>query len=167
MKKDSVIIDEKVAKEHLKPVFNFALFCFIATLVFAALDIVFSSLSNNWFDLSSIIFMIVGALCLFGGIFFLLNYIKGINLTKKHVTKMDYEFFDDHISYVSSRDDRVVQQGDIPFTALASYRETKSYIFLGLSNNSFLTFNKSEDIISFVNEKGLAKVKTITVNRKK
>ena len=167
MKKDSVIINEKVAGEHLKPVFNFALFCFIAAIVFFALMVVFSILNNNWFGVSTIIFAIVGALCLFGGLFSLINYIKGINITKAHSSKMDYEFFNDHLSYTTSRDGRVIQQGDVPFTSLVGYKETKNYVFLAINSNSFLAFNKSEDILSFVKEQGLVRIKTVQANRKK
>ena len=167
MKKDTVLINEKVVGEHLKPVFNFALFCFIAAVVFFALMIVFSILNNNWLEVSTIIFAIVGALCLFAGLFAIINYVKGINIAKTHASKMDYEFFDDHLSYVTSRDDRVIQQGDIPYQNLAGYKETKNYVFLAIKDNSFLAFNKSEDILSFVKEKGLVRIKTVQASRKK
>jgi hypothetical protein len=61
----------------------------------------------------------------------------------------------------------VIQQGDIPYQNLAGYKETKNYVFLAIKDNSFLAFNKSEDILSFVKEKGLARIKTIQASRKK
>lgn len=166
MKKATVIVNENVAKEHLKPVINFTIFCFASAIVFFTLMIVFSILNNNWLEVSTIIFAIVGALSLFAGILFLLQYLKGINMAKRLANTVSYEFFDDHLTYVTTRGEQVIQQGTVNYQDLISYKETKNYIFLEMSDHNFLPFEKTEEILSFIKEKELPLFKSIKAVKK-
>ena len=167
MEKATVVVNENVAKEHLKSVINFAIFCFASAIVFFTLMIVFSILNNNWLEVSTVIFAIVGALSLFAGVFFLIQYAKGVRLAKTQSNTVDYEFFNDHLTFVTSRNDQIIQKGEVNYQDLVGYKETKNYVFLLMSNQHFLPFEKSEDILSFVQAKKLPLVKSVKVNRKK
>mgnify|MGYP002868507777 CR=1 FL=1 len=165
MDKITTVINEKAVKEYLSPLVKFIIFCFVGFIIFIALYFIFAIISNNWLDPLHYVFIAVALICLVGAFIFLFKYLKSINLVKKHQTTLNYEFFDDYFIFISSNENRKVDERKIFYSDLVSYRESKNYYFLMLNDNNAFIINKNEEVIKLIKEKGISKTRNIIVRR--
>ena len=167
MEKVETVIDLKAAKQYMSPMVRFMLFCLVSFLVMIGLYILFSLLNHNWLEPLNFIFLAVALICLIGMILFLVKYLKSINAVKNNKTVVTYQFFDDHFLFTSfNQNKEKVSEEIVPYTEIASYRESKNYYFLMLANNNAFIINKTKEVTNLIKEKGFAKYKTITVAKK-
>lgn len=166
MEKIETVIDQQVAKEHLRPLLNWALFCVVISAICTGLYILFSILQNNWVDVINIVLVATGGFILLCSIFFVVTYFINLNKVKNLNNVLTCEFFEDHLHLTSYKEDKLIQEANIYYSELIGYKESKNYIFLGLKNNNFITVKKVDFIISFVQEQKLPKIKAMSASRK-
>ena len=165
MNKIETTIDVKAAKQYLFPLVKFIIFCFVGFIAFIALYIVFSIISNNWLDPLHYVFIAVALICLIGGIIFLFKYLKSVNIVRKTQTKVSYEIYDDYMLFSSNNINGKVEERQVSYDEIVSYRESKDYYFLFLSNNNAFIMSKNEISTKLIKDKGYLKVRTITAKR--
>ena len=165
MNKIETVIDEKAAKQYLFPLVKFIIFCFVGFIAFIALYIVFSIISNNWLDPLHYVFIAVALICLIGGIIFLFKYLKSINVVRKTQTKVSYEIYDDYMLFSSVNINGKVEERQVSYDEIVSYRESKDYYFLILTNNNAFIMNKNEITTKLINDKGYQKVKSVAFKK--
>ena len=157
MKQIKTLIDSKSTKEFIQGNFIFSLVSFAISLVIIALYIVFGILNKDWVDPIQIILVVLGAVLLVLSIIMVVAYINAINKMKNYVRTVVYDFLDDAISFDIFRDEEKVESGKIYYQDFLEYKESKNYVYLRLKNNTWLAINKEEELISFLQSKGIEK----------
>ena len=162
MKQIKTLIDSKSTKEFIQGNFIFSLVSFVVSLVIIALYIVFGILNKAWVDPIQIILVVLGAVLLVLSIIMVVAYINAINKMKNYVRTVVYDFLDDAISFDIYRDEEKVESGKIYYQDFLEYKESKNYVYLRLKNNTWLAINKEEELISFIQSKGIEKHKLLS-----
>ena len=157
MKQIKTLIDSKSTKEFIQGNFIFSLVSFVVSLAIIALYIVFGVLNKSWVDPIQIILVVLGAVLLVLSIIMVVAYINAINKMKNYVRTVVYDFLDDAISFDIFRDEEKVESGKIYYQDFLEYKESKNYVYLRLKNNTWLAINKEEELISFLQSKGIEK----------
>ena len=167
MEKRTIVIDEKVTKEFMAHLLKMVVFCFICAVVFAGLYVLFSVLNNNWGEPLNIVILVVAAFLVVAGLTFLMWYVKGNAQASMFVRTAEYEFLDDYLSFILFRKEEKIEEGKYYYDDMAGYKLTKNYVFLALKNNSYIAVHKTDEVISFLNQKGLPLIKSISVKKRK
>ena len=98
-------------------------------------------------------------------IIFLFKYLKSVNIVRKTQTKVSYEIYDDYMLFSSNNINGKVEERQVSYDEIVSYRESKDYYFLILTNNNAFIMSKNEISTKLIKDKGYIKTRTITVKR--
>lgn len=166
MEKIKTVIDEKVVKELMQNYLVLSLVSISIGLLMVALYVVLGILNGNWTDILSIILVVLGVLSVFLGSILLVSYLKSIKRAKGFLRTAVYDLREDAISYELFRNEEKIEEGKQYYQDLLDYKETDSFVFVRLQNNTFLAIDKVDGLIDFLISKGIPKFKTVRANRK-
>lgn len=165
MKEIKTLINEQSAKEFLKGNLIVSIVGIIVSLVIIALYVVFGIINHSWLDFLQIILVVLGAVLLVISIIMIVNYLSSILKMKNFTRTIIYTFSDTAITYDIYRNDEKVESGRTIYNDLIEYKETKNYIYLRQRNNTWLILNKEQELLDFINTRGIPKFKSVRMNR--
>ena len=166
MEQIKTIINKNSTKEFIHGMFIFALFSLIVGLAMLGLYITFGVINNSWFDVLQIILLIIAILILFFGGFVIFRYFASLKKMDGYQSIIIYDFLDDYVSFDIYRNEEVVESGKVYYQDFLDYKETKSFIYLRLKNNTWLAIKKEEGLLDFIINKGISKYSTFKVVKK-
>ena len=142
---------------------------FIGAVVCGGLYATLSTLQNDWANILNITLLFFGVLFLLLGFFILPGYVKSTRKNNDFFRIVTYDFQDDFVITEVFKNDEKIAEAKYYYRDVLGYRETKNYIFLKVNNNSFFGIYKTDELLTFVKEKGFKKLKlrVISANKKK
>ena len=166
MEKLTTIINKNTTKELIKNTFVLSIVALIVGLVMIGLYILFGALNNSWLEPLQIILVVLAVILLVLAVVIILSYVGSLSKMKNYVRKIVYDFQDEFILFDIYKDEELIEQGKVYYQDLIEYKETKNFIFIKLSNNTWLSFSKVDGLVEFFASKGLTKFKAVKANRK-
>ncbi len=166
MKEIKTLINEQSAKEFLKGNLIVSIVGIVVSFVIIALYVVFGITNHSWLDFLQIILVVLGATLLVISIIMIVNYLSSILKMKNFTRTVIYTFSDTAITYDIYRNDEKVESGRTIYNDLIEYRETKNYIYLRQRNNTWLILNKEQELLDFINTRGIPKFKSVKMNKR-
>ncbi len=160
MKDIKTLINKKSAKEFIQGNFIFSFVSLGVSLVIIALYVIFGVINKSWLDTLQIVLIVLGGILLVLSIIMIVNYVASINKMDNLVRTIVYHFSDVEITFDIYREEKLVQSGKALYNDLLEYKETKNYIYIRQRNNTWLILNKEDELISFLNNKGIFKHKS-------
>ena len=160
MKDIKTLIDKKSAKEFIQGNLIFSFVSLGMSLVIIALYVVFGVINKSWLDTLQIVLIVLGGVLLVLSIIMIVNYVASINKMDNLVRTIVYHFSDVEITFDIYREEKLVQSGKALYNDLLEYKETKNYIYIRQRNNTWLILNKEDELIAFLNNKGIFKHKS-------
>ena len=160
MKDIKTLIDKKSAKEFIQGNLIFSFVSLGVSLVIIALYVIFGVINKSWLDTLQIVLIVLGGILLVLSIIMIVNYVASINKMNNLVRTIVYHFSDVEITFDIYREEKLVQSGKALYNDLLEYKETKNYIYIRQRNNTWLILNKEDELISFLNNKGIFKHKS-------
>ena len=160
MKDIKTLIDKKSAKEFIQGNLIFSFVSLDVSLVIIALYVIFGVINKSWLDTLQIVLIVLGGILLVLSIIMIVNYVASINKMDNLVRTIVYHFSDVEITFDIYREEKLVQSGKALYNDLLEYKETKNYIYIRQRNNTWLILNKEDELISFLNNKGIFKHKS-------
>ena len=162
MKQIKTLIDSKSTKEFIQGNFIFALASLGFALVIVALYVVFGIINHSWADPVQIILLVLAAVLIVLSMIMVVAYLKAMNKMKDYVRTIIYDFLDDAISFEIYRDEEKIETGKIYYQDFLDYKVSKHYVYLRLKNNTWLVIDKEEELIPFIQNKGIQKHKFLS-----
>ena len=166
MKENKTLINEQSAKEFLKGNLIVSVVGVVVSLVIIALYVVFGIINHSWLDFLQIVLVVLGTVLLVLSIIMIVNYLSSILKMKNFTRTIIYAFSDTAINYDIYRNDEKVESGRTIYNDLIEYKETKNYIYLRQRNNTWLILNKEQELLDFINTRGIPKFKSVKMNRR-
>lgn len=166
MEKLTTIIDKNATKELIQSTFVLSIVALITGILMIGIYVFFGFLNNSWLDPLQIIIVVLAVILLVLALVIILSYVGSLSKMKNYVRKIVYDFKDDEIVFEIYKDEELVEQGKVYYQDLLEYKETKNFVFIRLSNNTWLTFKKVNGLVDFFASKGLTKYKTVKASRK-
>lgn len=160
MKDIKTLIDKKSAKEFIQGNLIFSFVSLGVSLVIIALYVIFGVINKSWLDTLQIVLIVLGGILLVLSIIMIVNYVASINKMDNLVRTIVYHFSDVEITFDIYREEKLVQSGKALYNDLLEYKETKNYIYIRQRNNTWLILNKEDELIAFLNNKGIFKHKS-------
>ena len=160
MKDIKTLIDKKSAKEFIQGNLIFSFVSLDVSLVIIALYVIFGVINKSWLDTLQIVLIVLGGILLVLSIIMIVNYVASINKMDNLVRTIVYHFSDVEITFDIYREEKLVQSGKALYNDLLEYKETKNYIYIRQRNNTWLILNKEDELIAFLNNKGIFKHKS-------
>ena len=160
MKDIKTLIDKKSAKEFIQGNLILSFVSLGVSLVIIALYVIFGVINKSWLDTLQIVLIVLGGILLVLSIIMIVNYVASINKMDNLVRTIVYHFSDVEITFDIYREEKLVQSGKALYNDLLEYKETKNYIYIRQRNNTWLILNKEDELISFLNNKGIFKHKS-------
>ena len=160
MKDIKTLIDKKSAKEFIQGNLIFSFVSLGVSLVIIALYVIFGVINKSWLDTLQIVLIVLGGILLVLSIIMIVNYVASINKMDNLVRTIVYHFSDVEITFDIYREEKLVQSGKTLYNDLLEYKETKNYIYIRQRNNTWLILNKEDELIAFLNNKGIFKHKS-------
>ena len=160
MKDIKTLIDKKSAKEFIQGNLIFSFVSLGVSLVIIALYVIFGVINKSWLDTLQIVLIVLGGILLVLSIIMIVNYVASINKMNNLVRTIVYHFSDVEITFDIYREEKLVQSGKALYNDLLEYKETKNYIYIRQRNNTWLILNKEDELITFLNNKGIFKHKS-------
>ena len=160
MKDIKTLIDKKSAKEFIQGNLIFSFVSLGVSLVIIALYVIFGVINKSWLDTLQIVLIVLGGILLVLSIIMIVNYVASINKMDNLVRTIVYHFSDVEITFDIYREEKLVQSGKALYNDLLEYKETKNYIYIRQRNNTWLILNKEDELITFLNNKGIFKHKS-------
>ena len=157
MKQIKTSINQQATKEFVQGSFYLAIVGFGVALAMIALYIVLGIINHAWADPLQIVLVIVGGLLLIVSIGMVIGYINSLNKVKDLNRTIVYNFSDDEITYDIYRNEEKVDSGKASYLEITEYKETKHFVYLRLVNNTWLILSKEEELLDFINTKGIRK----------
>ena len=154
------LIDKKSAKEFIQGNIVFSFVSLGVSLVIIALYVIFGVINKSWLDTLQIVLIVLGGILLVLSIIMIVNYVASINKMDNLVRTIVYHFSDVEITFDIYREEKLVQSGKALYNDLLEYKETKNYIYIRQRNNTWLILNKEDELIAFLNNKGIFKHKS-------
>ena len=154
------LIDKKSAKEFIQGNLIFSFVSLGVSLVIIALYVIFGVINKSWLDTLQIVLIVLGGILLVLSIIMIVNYVASINKMDNLVRTIVYHFSDVEITFDIYREEKLVQSGKALYNDLLEYKETKNYIYIRQRNNTWLILNKEDELIAFLNNKGIFKHKS-------
>lgn len=156
MEQITTVVNGKAVKEYIYSTFITSLVGLIASILLFIFYIVMSLRTNNWADIINIIGLVLGILCFILSIFLLYKFFSAVSKANKNPATITYTFNDDGFDFVWEKN-----QGTIAYKDLMGYRESKHYLFVVRNIQNVFTLNKSEELVNFLKEKQIQKIKRI------
>ena len=160
MKDIKTLIDKKSAKEFIQGNLIFSFVSLGVSLVIIALYVIFGVINKSWLDTLQIVLIVLGGILLVLSVIMIVNYVASINKMDNLVRTIVYHFSDVEITFDIYREEKIVQSGRSSYNDLLEYKETKNYIYIRQRNNTWLILNKEDELIAFLNNKGIFKHKS-------
>ena len=160
MKDIKTLIDKKSAKEFIQGNLIFSFVSLGVSLAIIALYVIFGVINKSWLDTLQIVLIVLGGILLVLSIIMIVNYVASINKMDNLVRTIVYHFSDVEITFDIYREEKLVQSGKTLYNDLLEYKETKNYIYIRQRNNTWLILNKEDELIAFLNNKGIFKHKS-------
>ena len=160
MKDIKTLIDKKSAKEFIQGNLIFSFVSLGVSLVIIALYVIFGVINKSWLDTLQIVLIVLGGILLVLSVIMIVNYVASINKMDNLVRTIAYHFSDVEITFDIYREEKIVQSGKALYNDLLEYKETKNYIYIRQRNNTWLILNKEDELIAFLNNKGIFKHKS-------
>ena len=160
MKDIKTLIDKKSAKEFIQGNLIFSFASLGVSLVIIALYVIFGVINKSWLDALQIVLIVLGGILLVLSVIMIVNYVASINKMDNLVRTIVYHFSDVEITFDIYREEKLVQSGKALYNDLLEYKETKNYIYIRQRNNTWLILNKEDELIAFLNNKGILKHKS-------
>ena len=160
MKDIKTLINKKPAKEFIQGNLIFSFVSLGVSLVIIALYVIFGVINKSWLDTLQIVLIVLGGILLVLSIIMIVNYVASINKMDNLVRTIVYHFSDVEITFDIYREEKLVQSGKALYNDLLEYKETKNYIYIRQRNNTWLILNKEDELIAFLNNKGIFKHKS-------
>ena len=160
MKDIKTLIDKKSAKEFIQGNLIFSFASLGVSLVIIALYVIFGVINKSWLDTLQIVLIVLGGILLVLSVIMIVNYVASINKMDNLVRTIAYHFSDVEITFDIYREEKIVQSGKALYNDLLEYKETKNYIYIRQRNNTWLILNKEDELIAFLNNKGIFKHKS-------
>ena len=162
MKQVKTFIDKNSTKEFIQGNLIFAIVSLGISLAIIALYVVFGILNKSWTDPLQIVLVVLGGVLLVLTIIMIVSYLNAINKVKDFKRTIIYNFEDNALSYDIYREEEKVDSGKIYYQDLLDYKESKNYIYLRIKNNTWLVVSKEEELITFIESKGIIKHKLLS-----
>ena len=166
MDKITTKIDGQSAKEFVKGTFILDYVAICVGVLCLLLYLFFGIKDGNWLSGISIILLVVGLLLIILASVLLSTLINAIKKADEFTRTITYEFEADYFIYEVSRNDEIIENGKLPYTDLTEYKETEHYVYVGLKNNTWFAINKVDNLVAYLESKGLTKFKAIKTAKK-
>ena len=165
MQKIVTKLDGASTKEFVKGSYLLGFAALGVGLICLVLYVVFGVINNEWFIGLNLVTLISGTLLLVLAIALLLILNSAIKKANDFERTITYEFDNQTFSYIVSRNERIVENGNLPYSDLTEFKETKNYVYVGLKNGSWFAIQKSDGLVDFLISKGLKKFRRIKFNK--
>ena len=117
---------------------------------------IFISLSNDsWKEMMNVTFLVVGIILFLVSTFVLFKIVSTFITTRNSVAQSVSDFQDNSVNIVVQRENKEVDNANIPYEAITSFSVKKSYIFLKLSNRGVFPITKTDGLEEFLLSKGI------------
>lgn len=166
MDKITTKIDGQSAKEFVKGTFILDYVAIGVGVLCLLLYLFFGIKDGNWLSGISIVLLVVGLLLIILASVLLSTLINAIKKADEFARTITYEFETDYFIYEVSRNDEIIENGKLPYTDLTEYKETEHYVYVGLKNNTWFAINKVDNLVAYLESKGLTKFKAIKTTKK-
>lgn len=159
MKQIKTPIDKESTKEFVQGNLYFAIVSLGVALAIIALYVVFGVINHSWLDPLQIVLVVLGGVLLVLSIIMVVGYLNSINKMKDFHRTIAYSFSDDEITYDIYKEEEKVASGKTSYIDVLEYKEAKHFVYLRLRNNTWLVISKEEELLEFLNSKGIEKRK--------
>ena len=167
MEKITTKVNVNAAKELIKPYINYFFFTLGFALVMVGIYVLVSFSDNSWGNPFHVVLIVLT------GVIFLLsfaflgtyhNVVKRASYTERTVI---YDFLDEFFLAEGFKEDEKVEENKYFYENVQGYRLSKNYIYLLMDFGGFLPITRSEELISFLKEKGIKETKSFAAKAKK
>lgn len=167
MEKISTDINSKAIKELMKPYISYFFFGVGFSLLMALVYVLVSFSDNSWGNPFHVVLIVLTGVIFLFSFLFLTTYSGSIKRASLIERTMVYEFLDEHFIVEGFKGDEKLEEAKHLYSETQGYRLSKNYIFLLLDAGGFLPITRSEELISFLKEKGIKETKSFAAKAKK
>ena len=167
MEKITTEINTKAIKELMKPYIGFFFFSIGFALLMGLVYVLVSFSDNSWGNPFHVVLIVLTGVIFLFSFLFLSTYFTTVKRASLIERTMVYEFLDEHFIVEGFKGDEKIEEVKHLYSETQGYRLSKNYIFLLLDAGGFLPITRSEELISFLKEKGIKETKSFAAKAKK